>query len=260
MINAVPLFSGSSGNCTFVESGETKVLIDAGVSCLSVTKALREIGRSIEDISAVFVTHEHCDHIKGLLAFYNATGKKIFCHYNSVDGIIKKIKISKSALVRFDSKFELGDFVIDPFEVSHDVFCVGFNIYENSNKISIVTDLGYTTNVVVQRLYDSRLVILEANHDEKMVMTGKYPPILKSRILSKKGHLSNTNSAKVVAELAQHNVKQIVFGHLSEENNTPQVCYDTIAKYLESVGIEPQVNIKLDIAKPHGVGPIYVVK
>ena len=134
------------------------------------------------------------------------------------------------------------------------------NIYENSNKISIVTDLGYTTNVVVQRLYDSRLVILEANHDEKMVMTGKYPPILKSRILSKKGHLSNTNSAKVVAELAQHNVKQIVFGHLSEENNTPQVCYDTIAKYLESVGIEPQVNIKLDIAKPHGVGPIYVVK
>ncbi|MCI5497031.1 MAG: MBL fold metallo-hydrolase [Firmicutes bacterium] len=254
------LASSSKGNCTIVYNENQILIVDMGIPYKEFLEKLQLLGLDIDNVIGAVVSHEHCDHIKGLLAFYNATGKKIFCHYNSVDGIIKKIKISKSALVRFDSKFELGDFVIDPFEVSHDVFCVGFNIYENSNKISIVTDLGYTTNVVVQRLYDSRLVILEANHDEKMVMTGKYPPILKSRILSKKGHLSNTNSAKVVAELAQHNVKQIVFGHLSEENNTPQVCYDTIAKYLESVGIEPQVNIKLDIAKPHGVGPIYVVK
>lgn len=254
------LASSSKGNCTIVYNENQILIVDMGITYKEFLGKLELLGLDIDNVIGAVVSHEHSDHIKGLLAFYNATGKKIYCHYNSVDGIIRKIKIPSVALVRFDSKFELGEFVIDPFEVSHDVFCVGFNIYENSNKISILTDLGYTTNVVVQRLYDSRLVILEANHDEKMVMAGKYPPILKSRILSKKGHLSNTNSAKVVAELAQHNVKQIVFGHLSEENNTPQVCYDTIAKYLESVGIEPQVNIKLDIAKPHGVGPIYVVK
>ena len=144
--------------------------------------------------------------------------------------------------------------------MSHDVFCVGFNIWENGSKISIVTDLGYTTNSVVEKLYDSRLVILEANHDEKMLLNGKYPAILKSRILGKKGHLSNVSSAKVVAELAQHNVKQILFGHLSEENNTPEVCYNTICDYLNSVGVMPQENIKLDILKPHGVGPIFVIK
>jgi phosphoribosyl 1,2-cyclic phosphodiesterase len=121
--------------------------------------------------------------------------------------------------------------------------------------------LGYTTSNIVERLYDSRLVILEANHDEKMLVAStKYPAMLKNRILSNKGHLSNTSSAKVVATLAQHNVKQILFAHLSEETNTPSKCYDTICKYLSSVGVEPQVNIKLDIAKPYGVGPIYVIK
>ena len=138
---------------------------------------------------------------------------------------------------------------------------MGFNIYENERKISIVTDLGYTTNVIVEKLYESRLVILEANHDEKMLVAStKYPAMLKNRILSNKGHLSNINSAKVVASLAQHNVKQILFAHLSEETNTPAKCYDTICNYLTSVGIEPQVNIKLDIARPLGVGPIYIIK
>ena len=121
--------------------------------------------------------------------------------------------------------------------------------------------MGYTTNDVVEKLYDSRLVILEANHDEKMLVAStKYPAMLKNRILSNKGHLSNTSSAKVVASLAQHNVKQILFAHLSEETNTPDKCYETICRYLHSVGITPQVNIKLDIARPYGVGPIYVIK
>ena len=178
-----------------------------------------------------------------------------------MSGVAKKSKIAEANLIRFSSPFEIGDFKIDFFEVSHDVFCVGYNIFENENKISIVTDLGHTTSKIVQKLYDSRLVILEANHDEKMVVAStKYPPILKARILGKNGHLSNVCSAKVVADLAQHNVKQILFGHLSEENNTPDLCYSTICEYLDAVGIKPQVNIKLDIAKPCGIGPVFVIK
>ena len=254
------LASSSKGNCTIVYNDHQILVVDMGITFKEFEEKLALLKLDINNVIGAIVSHEHGDHIKGLLAFYNKKNKNIYCHYNSVDGIIRKIKVPSSALVRFDGKFKLGDFVIDPFEVSHDVFCVGFNIFENQNKISIVTDLGYTTNTVIQRLYDSRLVILEANHDEKMVMAGKYPPILKTRILSKRGHLSNSSSARVVAELAEHNVKQVVFGHLSEENNTPEVCYNTIAQYLKTVGIEPQVNIKLDIAKPCGVGPIFVIK
>ena len=252
--------SSSKGNCTIVYNEREIIVVDMGITLKEFEEKLELLHLDINNVIGAIVSHEHSDHIKGLLAFFNSLGKKIYCHYNSAEGIERKIKLPDSAIVRFDGAFKLGDFTIDPFEVSHDVFCVGFNIWENGSKISIVTDLGYTTSSVVEKLYDSRLVILEANHDEKMLLNGKYPAILKSRILGKKGHLSNTSSAKVVAELAQHNVKQILFGHLSEENNTPEKCYTTICEYLKSVGVMPQENIKLDILKPHGVGPIFVIK
>lgn len=254
------LASSSKGNCTIVYNDNEILIVDLGIVYKDLLEKFELLKLDINKVVGVIITHEHSDHIKGVQTFFRATGKPIYCHYNSVDGVLKKNKIPMSGIIRFDGDFKVGSFDISPFEVSHDVFCVGYNIYENTNKISIVTDLGYTTNAVVERLFDSRLVILEANHDEKMLVAGPYPAILKSRILSKKGHLSNVSSAKVVAELAQHNVRQVLFAHLSEENNTPQLCYDTICEYLESVGIKPQVNIKMDIAKPLGIGPIFVVK
>lgn len=254
------LASSSKGNCTIVYNENEILVVDLGITFKEFAQKLELLKLNIDNVIGAIVTHEHSDHIKGLQTFSRTLNKPIYCHYNSVDGIIRKTKLPLNAFIRFDSNFKVGSFDISPFEVSHDVFCVGYNIYENSSKVSIVTDLGYTTNAVVERLWDSRLVILEANHDEKMLMNGPYPAILKSRILSKKGHLSNVSTAKVVAELAQHNVKQVLFAHLSEENNTPQVCYDTICEYLKNVGVEPQVNIKMDIAKPQGVGPIFVIK
>ena len=254
------LASSSKGNCTIVYNDNEILVVDMGITFKEFASKLELLHLDINNVIGVIVSHEHSDHVKGLQTFFHTLNKPIYCHYNSVDGIMKRTKLRLASFVRFDASFKLGSFDIVPFEVSHDVFCVGYNIYENSNKVSIVTDLGYTTNAVVEKLFDSRLVILEANHDEKMLAAGPYPAVLKSRILSKKGHLSNMSSAKVVAELAQHNVKQILFAHLSEENNTPEVCYNTISDYLKSVGIEPQVNIKMDIAKPQGVGPIFVIK
>ena len=255
------LASSSKGNCTIVYNDSQILIVDMGITLKELEEKIDKIKLSMDSIVGAIVSHEHSDHTKGLKSLNKKYGIQIFCHYNSVDGVIRKTGIPSSEIIRFSSDFEIGDFKIESFEVSHDVYCVGFNIFENENKISIVTDLGHTTNAIVKKLYDSRLVILEANHDEKMVAKStKYPAVLKARILGDRGHLSNVNSARVVASLAQHNVKQILFAHLSEENNTPELCYDTICSYLEEVGIAPQVNIKLDIAKPCGVGPIYVIK
>ena len=255
------LASSSKGNCNIVYTEDEILIIDMGVSLKELEEKLSRLKLDIGKVVGVLVSHEHSDHTKGILSLVRKYSIPIYCHYNAVDGVINKTKISSLCISRFsDNEFKVCSFLVSAFRVSHDVHCVGFNIKENGNKISIVTDLGYTTKEIVERLYDSRLVILESNHDEKMVLAStKYPPVLKKRILGDQGHLSNINCAKVVAELAQHNVRQVVFAHLSEENNTPALCYSTICDYLTSVGVVPNVNIKLDIAKPQGVGPIFLV-
>lgn len=232
-----------------------------GITLKDLEEKFFRLKLDMNKIIGVLVTHEHGDHTKGILSLVRKFNIPIYCHFDAVDGVLKKTKISSLCVTRFsDVEFCVGSFSVSSFKVCHDVCCVGYNIKENKNKISIVTDLGHTTKEIVERLYDSRLVILEANHDEKMVLAStKYPPVLKNRILSNHGHLSNINSAKVVVELAQHNVKQVLFAHLSEENNTPSLCYSTICDYLNSVGIIPEVNIKMDIAKPNGIGPIFVI-
>lgn len=255
------LASSSKGNCTIVYNDSQILLIDMGITLKDLEEKLDRLKLDPSNIIGVVVSHEHSDHTKGILSLVRKYGVKVFCYYDAVEGIIHKTKITPQNASRFnDCPFQVGEFVVEAFRVCHDVCCVGFNIYEKGNKISIVTDLGHTTREIVDRLFDSRLVILEANHDEKRVIAStKYPPVLKKRILSNHGHLSNLASAKVVVELAQHNVKQVLFAHLSEENNTPSLCYSTICDYLNSVGVVPNVNIKLDIAKPNGVGPIFVI-
>lgn len=255
------LASSSKGNCNIVYSDSEILLIDMGITLKDLEEKFNRLKLDPNNIIGVLVSHEHSDHTKGILSLVRKYNVPVYCHYDAVDGVLKKTKISSLCVSRFaDAEFKVGNFKVSTFKVCHDVCCVGFNILENENKISIVTDLGHTTKEIVERLYDSRLVILESNHDEKMVVAStKYPAILKRRILSDHGHLSNICSAKVVAQLAQHNVRQVLFAHLSEENNTPALCYSTVCDYLNSVGIIPDVNIKLEILKPNGVGPIFLI-
>lgn len=255
------LASSSKGNCTIVYNENEILLVDMGITLKDLEEKLKILNLDINNVIGVVLSHEHSDHTKGVSALTKKYLVPIYCHYDAYDGVLRKTKLTGASVVRFSfAPFEVGSFRVETFKVSHDVHCVGFNIYENRNKISIVTDLGYTTTDIVERLYDSRLVILEANHDEQMVINGPYPAVLKARILGKQGHLSNISSAKVVVDIAQHNVKQVLFAHLSEENNTPELCYQTICEYCESKGIEPNVNILLDIAKPYGLGPIFVIR
>ena len=254
------LASSSKGNCTIIYNDRDILIVDMGISLKDFEAKMSRLNLNMSNIVGVVISHEHTDHTRGILSLVRKYAVPVYCHYDAVDGIINKTKISSLCVTRFsDSEFDIGTFKVSAFKVCHDVCCVGYNITEGENKVSIVTDLGHTTKEIVERLYNSRLVILEANHDEDMLIKGKYPAILKRRILSDHGHLSNVSSAKVVVELAQNNVRQVLFAHLSEENNTPDLCYETICNYLKSVGIEPNVNIKLDIAKPNGIGPIFVI-
>jgi phosphoribosyl 1,2-cyclic phosphodiesterase len=252
------LASSSKGNCHIVYSDTEILLVDMGITLKDLEEKFSRLKLNMDNVIGVVISHEHSDHTKGILSLVRKYNIPVYCHHDSADKIIEKCKISSLCVVRFkEMKFSVGQFTVEPFRVCHDVCCVGFNIYDNANKISIVTDLGHTTKEIVEKLYDSRLVVLEANHDEKMVMSGSYHPALKQRVLSNAGHLSNINSARVIAELAQRGVRQVLLAHLSEENNTPTLCYSTVCDYLESVGVVPNVNIKIDIAKPYGVGPIF---
>ncbi len=255
------LASSSKGNVSIVYTDNTKILIDAGISLSELELKLEALGILPSSIDGILITHEHGDHIRSVGALNRKYGTKIYCHIQAYDSLITKLgRIQPNTIFTFtDILFKIGDFVIESFRLPHDVpYCSGFNVYHNAKKISFATDLGHITEDIIAKFYDSRIVLLEANHDEKMLMANpKYSLSLKQRIRGNNGHLSNVVSAKVVSRLAVNNVKQVVLAHLSEENNTPDVCYNTVTDYLNSVGIQVDVNIRVFVASAKDIGPIF---
>lgn len=258
------LASSSKGNSTLVIGDKTILLIDAGLNIKELEVKLRALGVELCDVTAILSTHEHCDHTKSIGTMLRRYKTKLYVNSDGCAALLKKIgNINEGLVINFyDLPFELGEFTITPFKLPHDsIVCYGYNIEKDNKKISIATDFGHTTTDIEKYLYNSRLVILESNHDEqKLLANPKYSAVLKQRILSKRGHLSNRTAALVVSNLAQHNVAQVVLAHLSEENNTPELCYETICDYLLSVGIVPQENIKIDIASPNKIGTVFNIK
>lgn len=258
------LASSSKGNSILVYSERTKILIDCGISLSELELKLGLLNINPSEISAVLITHEHSDHIKGIAYLSRKYGTLVFCHMQAYQSMVTKLgKIDTNKIIRFGFEpFEIGEFQITSFKVPHDApFCVGFNIEKENKKISIATDLGHATDDIIKYLYNSRIVILEANHDENRLMQNpKYSSFLKQRILGKTGHLSNKNSADIIKKLAQNNVKQILLAHLSEENNTPEICYNTIVTELKNVGISVGENVKIDIASAKQISTIFYLK
>jgi len=257
------LASSSKGNISIVYSDETKILIDAGISLMEIEFKLQALNINPNQINGILITHEHGDHIKSVGALNRKYGTNIYCHIDAYSSLINKLgKIRPNSVFTFSSNiFEIGDIKIEAFKLPHDVpACCGFNIYHSTKKISFATDLGHITEEIIQKFYDSKLVVLESNHDEKMLMANpKYSLQLKQRIKGNNGHLSNIVASKVISRLAVNNVKQIVCAHLSEENNTPDLCYKTICDYLSSVSIEVGLNIKVFIADPKMMSPIFYI-
>ncbi len=232
MLKFCSLYSGSSGNSLFVETPNTKILIDAGVSSKKIESALNSLDVDIHDIDAILVTHEHSDHIKGLPILAKKFGIPVYANretWDSMPNVAEKVQSENQNYFKPDEKFDIGDLKILPFQIPHDAAnpC-GFNLFYNNEKISIATDLGHMDYKLIKYLEDSLFILLEANYDPNILKCSNYPYLLKRRIAGPNGHLSNEMAGKTISYLLKSGLSKVMLGHLSKENNFPELAYQTV--------------------------------
>lgn len=219
----VVLASGSKGNSTYIEYGNTKILIDLGVSSNYVENELKKINVDPKDINLILITHTHSDHTLGLKSFVKKYETTLLISPNMEEQLKKVIK--KPNIIHFRKEMDLGDFSIKIIKNSHDVESYGFIVDE---RIVYITDTGYINSKHFNLISNKEVYIIESNHDVEMLMNGKYPHYLKQRILSDKGHLSNEACSYYLSKIIGENTKYIVLSHLSEENNTEEKALEEL--------------------------------
>ncbi len=234
------LFSSSSGNCSYIGSANGGILIDAGVSAKQINLKLDCIGVNPVDIGAIFVTHEHSDHVRGLRVFASKHKIPVYATQGTVDALIASGVANGSFEINpVDSNgIEVNGQFILPFKTSHDsAQSCGFVVTTTDDrKIAVATDTGYVTEATKAAVKGCDLILAESNHDIGMVRNGIYPYLLKRRILSDVGHLSNIDCSNFVTELVKNGTTRIVLGHLSKENNIPDLAFQTSKSALDCAG------------------------
>ena len=231
------LASGSKGNAIYIQSGGTGLLIDAGISARRITNGLAEIGVKPADLAGVLLTHEHRDHVAGLPVFCRKYGVPVYAKEATWYGLACRREIDPACCRILPDSIRLGELTVDPFSIPHDAADpVGFVLTRNGAKCTVATDVGFVTDAVRSALEDSDVVVLEANHDVGMVKNGPYPLFLQQRILSNRGHLSNADAAWTLAKLPSKPAMDVFLAHLSHENNTPSLAYDTVRNVLDTSG------------------------
>ncbi len=242
-VSAYTLFSGSEGNCIYISDGKTEILIDAGVSARAIGQALADIGSSLERIAAIFVTHEHIDHIRGIPVIERKYGIPVHMTAPSIfaSGFGAEVNlISHEPLY----SVTLGDMEVRAFATSHDsAASVGYTVDTEAGRIGIATDTGYISRRMAAELKGVRYIVLESNHDTDMLLHGPYPPTLKQRILSRTGHLSNGDCAHLAQYLADEGAERILLAHLSKDNNTPELAHCATAELLAAGGYAADVAV-----------------
>lgn len=263
MINFCSFFSGSSGNCIFISDQKTNILVDAGVSGRTIEASLDSYGYSAKDVDAILITHEHTDHIKGvgvLSRKYNIpvyANKKTWESMMPLVGCIDTQNIKK---FKTNSQFEIGNIGIKAFDIPHDAAePVGFNFFVKGKKITTATDIGHVNKGLIENLKHSDILLVESNHDVEMVKVSRYPYFLKQRILGDNGHLSNESTGNLLCELVEHGVNKVLLGHLSKENNFPELCYQAVSNILSSKNIKVGKDIKMEVAKRDCASTMYAV-
>ena len=238
MLNFCSLYSGSSGNSLFVETPNTRLLVDAGVSSKKIETALKSIDIDPSTIDGILVTHEHSDHVQGLGTLSRKFDLPVFVNQETLDAMPKqKDKIPEKNIKTFkvNDKFSINDLDIKSFSIPHDAAnpC-GFSIFKDDKKISIATDIGHMTNSIVKNLEESLFVLLESNYDPEVLKCSSYPFNLKTRIAGPTGHLSNEMAGKTISYLLKSGLKKAMLGHLSKESNFPELAYQTVLDELIS--------------------------
>ncbi len=251
MFNFCSLYSGSSGNSLLVQSDNTNILVDAGVSCRKIENALNDLDVLPESIDGILVTHEHTDHVQGLGTLVKKFNIPVYVNQETLDAMPKqkdKIPDDKINLFKVQDHFEINDLKIEPFKIPHDAAnpC-GFSIFNNDKKMSIATDIGEITWDILKQLEDSSFLLLESNYDPEVLRCAPYPYPLKKRIASSTGHLSNSKAGKTISYLLQSGLKTAMLGHLSKHSNFPELAYKTVVEELISNNYNEN-SLKLSVA------------
>lgn len=248
------LASGSSGNCQYIESGEKRILIDAGLSGKAIEANLRAIGVEPNTLDAIFVTHEHNDHVKGVGILARRYGLEVFANENTwlaMERTIKHIDDHKRHVFRSAEPFRYGDLEVFPMPLFHDaVEGCGYVFATEAHKVSILTDTGWVNTSMLEHMAGSDIYYLESNHDLEMLKNGPYPRILKERIASTRGHLSNEHCAELLTSLIKKRGEHVVLAHLSRENNLPLLAARATRETLAERGIHEGVDFLLEVARP----------
>ncbi len=242
------LASGSSGNSLYIESQDTRVLVDAGISLRQITIRLKKLGVELSDLDAVIVTHEHSDHTAAIPRI------DVPVHVASATVHLWQNKVNRLWEFDSDSPFTIKDLLITPFSVPHDALDpVGFTVEsQKSEKVGVVTDIGSVTQLVKERLRGSNVLVMEFNHDSDILLYSHYPWDLKQRIKGRLGHLSNLQASELLDELIDCKLRHVVLAHLSQVNNRPEVAFNSASNVVKRRGAETEVHVSLAPRKTIG--------
>lgn len=233
------LASGSTGNAVFLQFGSTRVLVDVGISARRIERGLNELGVRASDLDGILITHEHSDHIKGLDVLVRRHKIPVYARPKTWDHIECRPRLPIPCCQAFQEGFDLRGVWVEPFSTSHDAADpVGFAFCYGKTRCVLATDLGVVTPQVEGALHNAQVLILESNHDLDMLHRGPYPPYLKQRIRSNKGHLSNHDAGKVLSRLNRSEPMHVFLAHLSQQNNNPRLAQQTVTYFLSRAGCQ----------------------
>lgn len=238
-IKLCTLASSSSGNCALISHGKTHLLVDAGISLKRITTGLKEHGLSVDDLTGVLITHEHSDHISGVKMLVKYHKTPLFAPHRVAAGLGSCVPEAQQTITCFEAggEFVLGEIAVGSFTTPHDTpESVGYRFFAGNASLVFVTDFGVVTKEILDAAIGADMAVLESNHDVTMLKNGPYPAHLKRRVLSDRGHLSNNDCSKLASRLMREGTRRILLAHLSKENNTPALAYETVRRALVSKG------------------------
>ncbi len=244
------LGSGSSGNCAYLETAETRLLVDAGLSGRQIRQRLLTLGRAPENLHGILITHEHTDHTQGLAVLAGKLNLPVYCNRLTKDAIQTQVAGRMDfRLFNTGASFEIGDVTVDTFSVPHDAYDpVGFLLRTVDGNVGFLTDLGHATKLVIERVRAANILLLEANHDMKLLQDDtKRPWSIKQRILSRHGHLSNDAAAQLAGEIATAGLRHLCLGHLSSDCNRPELAHRVVSQALHQMGA---THVRVQTASP----------